>query len=256
MSQPTIFRTRHASRKPRGRTPLPNWAHAHGTNITRLTFEAAEGRARRGGAGPREALPQRRSQTAEAGPPDGWAEADLLALLDQGAHQAALELLMETQGAVVLAFCLRIVADEALAEDVRQKVFIDAYRGFSTFIGSSSVRTWLLGIAKHRSLDALRSARRELGRTAPEAVLTDVADAADGPGERFESALTRGALQECLERYVSAEDRALILMHYRDELSYEDLGELFGEKADTLRARAARALVRLRRHLRERGVAP
>jgi RNA polymerase sigma-70 factor, ECF subfamily len=180
-------------------------------------------------------------------------EGSVRTLIERGEHRAALVLLMGAYGDVVYAFCLRIVKDAALAEDVRQKVFIQAYQGMSKFAGLSSPRTWLLGIAKFRSLDALRSLRREAAWCwAEDDALNVAADGDDDPGAFLESERAKRALEACLEACVSADEKSLILMRYRDELSYEEMSERLGEKADTLRARVARALVKLRRGLEPR----
>ena len=48
----------------------------------------------------------------------------------------------------VFRFLIRIVKDEALAEDVASDVFLDVWRKAATFKEQSSVSTWLLAIAR------------------------------------------------------------------------------------------------------------
>ncbi|HEU4536625.1 MAG TPA: sigma factor-like helix-turn-helix DNA-binding protein, partial [Polyangiaceae bacterium] len=76
------------------------------------------------------------------------------------------------------------------------------------------------------------------------------------PGEAAERGRAQSALRGGLEACVSAEDRRLIQWHYQEGQSYEEMGARLGRKPDTLRARVARALVRLRRHLEAQGVGP
>jgi RNA polymerase sigma factor (sigma-70 family) len=112
------------------------------------------------------------------------------------------------------------------------------------------LRTWLLGIARYRSIDALRTSQRETRRVTAEGdLLARFADEAHDPDVSVKIARAKSALEVCLERCISAEERSLILLHYRDGLSYEAMSVMLGRKADTLRARAARALVKLRRGL-------
>lgn len=177
-------------------------------------------------------------------------EAAAQALLERGETRAALEALMGLYGEVVYAFCLRLVKDRALADDVRQLVFLRAFERLSTFAGGSSLRTWLLGIAKHQSIDALRSSRRRARFVVSDGTLgAGTLEGACDPSAAVESACLRSALAACIERRLSDEERAAVLLHYRDELTYEEMSTLGGEKADTLRARVARALVKLRRGL-------
>src|SRR5438270_2290729 len=57
-------------------------------------------------------------------------------------------------------FVVRLVGDEATAEDVISEVFLDVWRQAGRFEGRSAVSTWLLAIALGRSLCAGSSRRR------------------------------------------------------------------------------------------------
>src|ERR1700732_241466 len=54
---------------------------------------------------------------------------------------------------------LRIVRNEALAEDLLSEVFIDVWRQAGAFEGRSSVSTWLFAIARYKALSARRRRR-------------------------------------------------------------------------------------------------
>ena len=51
--------------------------------------------------------------------------------------------------------------NQAQAEDAVQETLIAAIRGAKDFAGKSSVRTWLVGILKHKIIDLIRRASRE-----------------------------------------------------------------------------------------------
>ena len=51
---------------------------------------------------------------------------------------------------------LRLVGDEALAEDLLSDVFLDVWRQAAAFEARSSVSTWLLAIARYKALSARR----------------------------------------------------------------------------------------------------
>src|SRR5881296_2116300 len=55
----------------------------------------------------------------------------------------------------VFRFLIRLVKDDALAEDLASDVFLDVWRKAATFKEQSSVSTWLLSIARNRALTAL-----------------------------------------------------------------------------------------------------
>src|SRR5207245_10139194 len=56
----------------------------------------------------------------------------------------------------VFRFVVRLVRDEATADDVISEVFLDVWRQAGRFEGRSTVSTWLLAIARFKAISALR----------------------------------------------------------------------------------------------------
>src|SRR5213082_1336227 len=56
----------------------------------------------------------------------------------------------------VYRWLLRLVNDEALAEDLLSDVFLDVWRHAASFEARASVSTWLLAIARYKALSAPR----------------------------------------------------------------------------------------------------
>ncbi len=177
----------------------------------------------------------------------------VLACLASKGPRAAVELLMEQHEGAVFAFCVRMLRDRALAEDVTQLVFAAAYRDIGGFRRESSVRTWLFGIARHRCGDAIKSAGRWDARfdLDPEAV-TDSLDPAAPPADQIEHARLVAALERCLQE-LSPDIRETVLLRFLSEMTYEEMAKVLGRKADTLCVRVARALPLLKRCLEQKG---
>ena len=55
----------------------------------------------------------------------------------------------------------RLIPRTDLVEDVFQDVFLAAWKGLAAFRGASSLRSWLLGIARHKVEDYYRLKLRE-----------------------------------------------------------------------------------------------
>jgi RNA polymerase sigma-70 factor, ECF subfamily len=53
------------------------------------------------------------------------------------------------------------VREDAVAEDIMQETLLAALQGYHRFAGRGSVRTWLVGILKHKITDYYRRASRE-----------------------------------------------------------------------------------------------
>lgn len=58
-------------------------------------------------------------------------------------------------------FAMLQLRDETRAEDAVQETLVAAIQGAANFAGGSSVRTWLIGILKHKIIDYFRRAARE-----------------------------------------------------------------------------------------------
>ena len=69
---------------------------------------------------------------------------------------------VEEHGDILYHFALLRVKDPHVAEDLVQEAFVSALQGLDRFKGSSSVRTWLVGILKHKIIDHFRKSRREI----------------------------------------------------------------------------------------------
>jgi RNA polymerase sigma-70 factor (ECF subfamily) len=60
-----------------------------------------------------------------------------------------------------MRFALLQLRDRSAAEDAVQETLLAAIQGAERFAGHSSVRTWLVGILKHKIVDSIRKSARE-----------------------------------------------------------------------------------------------
>ena len=63
---------------------------------------------------------------------------------------------MDSHGDCLYRYALLRVRVPELAAELVQETFLEALRGWESFAGRSSERTWLVGILKHRIVDHLR----------------------------------------------------------------------------------------------------
>src|SRR5262245_39551551 len=87
-------------------------------------------------------------------------DGDVLDALSRRDVRRALTLLMDRYGDAVYRFAYEMTRDEGLADEIRQQVFVEAFRDLGRFERRSAVRSWLFGIARHRALDATKTRRR------------------------------------------------------------------------------------------------
>lgn len=178
---------------------------------------------------------------------------DVHEALSQRDVRRALTLLMDRYGDAIYRFVFEMTHDEGVADDVRQQVFVEAYRDLERFQGRSSLRTWLFGIARHRALDATKTRRRWWQRFKNDAPEDGDAGgpAADGPDRAVERGELALVLAHCLEKLQPAAREAVVLRHQL-ELSYEEVAAITGDLVGTVQQRVARALPLLRKCLEAR----
>lgn len=70
---------------------------------------------------------------------------------------------MDLYGDLLYRFALHRVKDSAAAEDIVQETFLAALGAYKNFRGHSTLRTWLIAILKHKSVDHIRKKVKEHG---------------------------------------------------------------------------------------------
>ena len=176
--------------------------------------------------------------------PDG----DIIALIDRGDEDRAVRQLFVRHGPAVLRYCRDSLRDDALADDVQQQVFIEAFRDLRNFQRRASMKVWLLAIARHRVLDAAKKRRSARNYFAEGAALTDAADGAPTPGEALDDARLLEALLASVDELPDS-TRMAVLLHYQHGLTFAEIARLCRERPGTPCARVARALPLLRRRI-------
>src|SRR5256885_15757970 len=91
---------------------------------------------------------------------DELSDEALINALAEGAEWA-MELLYERYNRILYSLAYRTVADHQVAEDLLQDAFLSVWRRATSYSSQSgAVRSWLVSIVHHRTIDYLRSVRR------------------------------------------------------------------------------------------------
>ena len=170
----------------------------------------------------------------------------LTVLRCQSGDERAFATLMEQFGAKTLAYLSGIIGDDA--EDVQQEIWLSVYRRIRELANPSAFRTWLFRITRHRAIDALRRRTRErelLLDAAEEIVAVTETDAAP---ESF-GGIDAATLEAALAR-IPPPQREVLLLRYRDDLSYEEIAVVVGCPIGTVRTRLHHAKRKLNEQLR------
>jgi len=177
---------------------------------------------------------------------------ELAALLAGGEVRRAGEWLVARYARDVIGLCRSMVRERALAEDLAQDVFAQAFSSLRGYRGEAAPRTWLLSIARNRCVDQMRRAAREPWDEPDDGNEPDMfADEAPLPAELL---MQRSDVHAALDELAESE-RALVVLRFRHGLEYPELASVFGLKEGTVRMRLSRALGKMRERLERREAA-
>ncbi|HMK96098.1 MAG TPA: sigma-70 family RNA polymerase sigma factor [Acidimicrobiales bacterium] len=184
--------------------------------------------------------------TASHGPVfDG---AGLLRRIGQGEEDAMASFYRE-HGRVVFAQVLLVVGERVLAEEIEQDTMLAVWRGAGSFRGESSVRSWVIAIARRQTRDRLRGRRL---RVVNDASLADQPGPGPGPEvmalDRAELAEVRGAIQELAPAH-----REVLGLAFGSGLSLPEVADVLAIPIGTVKSRLAAARAALNRTLEQKG---
>jgi RNA polymerase sigma-70 factor (ECF subfamily) len=162
-----------------------------------------------------------------------------------GGDRAALQLLYRDTAAKLFGVCLRILRDNGEAEEVLQEVYITVWRRAAAYDpGRASPITWLVAIARNRSIDRLRSTTRTRAMQPIEDAF-ELGDAAPSALAQVESSEEHRRLMSCLGELEPRHANA-IRSAFLDGATYEELAARLSVPLGTMKSWIRRSLMRLR----------
>jgi RNA polymerase sigma-70 factor (ECF subfamily) len=167
-----------------------------------------------------------------------------------GADRLAMQALFSRHHVRVYRFVLRLTRNPTIAEDIISDVFLDVWRQAGKFEGRSTVSTWLLSIARFKAISVLRRNREQ---ELDEEMAETIEDPTDDPEVDLQKKDKGGVLRACLTR-LSAEHREVVDLVYYHEKSVEEVAEIIGIPAATVKTRMFYARKKLGELLKAAGI--
>ena len=167
---------------------------------------------------------------------------EALVALAARSEQTALAELYDRYGRPAYGLALRILRDEALAEDAVQEAFMTIWKMAPRFVPEKGkASTWILTLVHRRAVDVVRREQRRR---------TDSLDAAVEPGgaaadEEAWLRLQREVVQAALRQLPDQQREALELAYYGG-FTQSELAERLGQPLGTIKSRMFNGLTRLR----------
>ena len=158
---------------------------------------------------------------------------------DRGAYGQLIELHEER----LHAFVLGIVRQPALAEDLMQEILFRVYQKLPWLREPELFRSWLYRIAAREACRAATRSRRQAGVELDEERLVQEEPEPPDP-------LLLSRLPALLDR-LSPASRAVVLLHYYEERSLDEIAAILGAPLGTVKSRLSYGLSTLRAQLAE-----
>ena len=171
---------------------------------------------------------------------------------DEGAFQE----LVDRYKDLVFALIARTVQDRSQAEDLAQEVFLRVHRGLPYFRGEAKLSTWIYRIAINLCKNRAKYLRvrhtdeqQELEAVAERVPLGEARRANVGSVERPDEMLAGRQVEHIVQQAILEIDpsfRECLVLRDVEELSYEEIEEITGLAAGTVKSRIHRARAMLR----------
>ena len=191
------------------------------------------------------------------------ADAEQMLKVQQGDLEA-FETIVDRYKRPIFNLIYRMLRDPDEAEDITQKVFVQAYKASERYRPTAQFSTWIFTIARNLSLNEIRRRSRK-----PRMESFDGGLDPDGEPVRLEppDVRARPASQmlehheflDCMERAIAElpeNQRAAILLCREGEISYEEMAKILGCSLSAIKSlifRARETIKKRMRHYQETG---
>jgi RNA polymerase sigma-70 factor, ECF subfamily len=172
---------------------------------------------------------------------------ELVEEVRSGKRQAFTELMRRHQERIYWV-ARRILGDHADADDVTQETFVKAFTNLGDFRGDASFFTWIYRIAINLSLNALR--KRHLIDYLKESELArKVFRSQEDPHRDLEAKEMHSLVARAVAT-LPDKQRAVFVMRYYDEMSYEEISQILKTSVGGLKANYFHALHKVQEYLK------
>ena len=154
----------------------------------------------------------------------------------------------------IFNFVRQYVPKKEDVEDVVQNTFFKAWKHIKSFKKDKKFKGWLFAIARNTALDHLKKKRSfsfsEMSSTDEDSggeisFADTLGDPEPLPHEVFERKEIANELMGVLDQ-LSPDYRATLIMHYNDEMTFEEIATIFKKPMNTVKSWHRRALKKVR----------
>jgi RNA polymerase sigma-70 factor, ECF subfamily len=173
------------------------------------------------------------------------ADEDLMPLVHDG-DARAFEVVFDRHADAAFSLAYRMCGRRGMAQDVVQEAFLSLWRSGARYERTrGSVRSWILGVVRNRTIDLFRRDTVRAGRDInAEGIVERMAsgeDIASDTERRHDARAVRAALRE-----LPPDQRQVIELAYFGGFSHSQIAEMIDVPAGTVKGRMRLGLTKLR----------
>jgi RNA polymerase sigma-70 factor (ECF subfamily) len=173
------------------------------------------------------------------------ADEDLMPLVHDG-DARAFEVVFDRHADAAFSLAYRMCGRHTMAQDVVQEAFLSLWRSGARYDRArGSVRTWILGVVRNRTIDLFRRDTVRAGRDVSAEGVVDripsVEDVAQDAQRREDARDVRGAMGE-----LPPDQRQVIELAYFGGFSHSQIAEMLDVPPGTVKGRMRLGLTKLR----------
>ena len=148
----------------------------------------------------------------------------------------------------IFRYCAHRLFERTTAEDITSEVFLKMVKNFQTFDGNEKqFRNWLYRIATNAVNEHIRKTSRR------SAILSWIWQGsnnnADGEAVAADESQHNQAVIKKALRMLKPDEQAIVTMRFFENLKPEEIAEVVGASASTVRSQLSRAMEKLRKHI-------
>jgi len=136
---------------------------------------------------------------------------------------------------LIYNICLQMLGNPSDAEDVTQEIFVAIFKGLRNFKARSALSTWIYRIAINKCISHRRKRPTDVHAEC------DLGIHHNAHEEMQNRRMVRSLLQELAPHY-----RAVLVLRYFQQLSYEEIGDTLGWSSDKVKCYLSRARKRFK----------
>ena len=180
----------------------------------------------------------------------GPSDIEIISAVLNGNQQAYAQI-VERHKAFVFTLVLRYIKSREDAEEVAQDVFIKAYLALADFKGASKFSTWLYTIITTTCISFLRKKKLDIHSLDNENVFETIDNKDSGMSANQVEQKSRVAMVNNAIALLNPDDAEIVTLFYKGEQTLEEIAQVLGVEANTVKVRLHRARTRLKEKMQK-----